>query len=76
MEEFIHQLLHFNFWSFGKFFILVGLGVYLVFSFVVVRQVKLMTQVVSGILTNSLRVVAWLLFLFSIIVFIFTLLFF
>jgi uncharacterized membrane protein len=76
MENLIDQLLNLNFWSIGKGFILIGLGVYLVFSFVVVRQVKLMTQVVTGFLTNSLRLVSWLLFLFSIAVFIFTVLFF
>jgi len=76
MEEIIAQLFNLNYWSIGKFFVLIGLGVYSVFAFVVVRQVKLMTQVVTGFLTNSLRVVAWLLFLFSIIVFIFTLVFF
>jgi len=76
MEQFLNTILNINLWQVGKVFVLIGLAVYLVFSFVVVRQVKLMTQVVSGILTNSLRVVAWLLFLFSILVFIFTLLFF
>jgi hypothetical protein len=76
MENIVNQLFSLNYWSIGKFFVLIGLGVYLVFAFVVVRQVKLMTQVVTGFLTNSLRIVAWLLFLFSIIVFIFTLVFF
>lgn len=76
MEQLLTTILNIDVWQVGKLFVLIGLTVYLVFSFVVVRQVKLMTQVVSGILTNSLRVVAWLFFLFSIFVFIFTLLFF
>lgn len=48
----------------GKWIIIVGLLVYILFAFIVVRQVKLMTQVVSGILTNTLRLLSWL-FLFS-----------
>lgn len=76
MEGFLNTILKINPWAVGKVFVLIGLGVYLIFSFVVVRQVKLMTQVVNGILTNSLRAVAWLFFLFSTFVFIFTLLFF
>ncbi len=76
MEQFLSTIFNIDLWEVGKLFILIGLGVYAVFAFVVVRQVKLMTQVVTGFLTNSLRVVAWLLFLFSIVVFIFTLVFF
>ncbi len=76
MDQLLNTLLNIDIWQVGKIFILIGLGVYLVFSFVVVRQVKLMTEVVSGILTTSLRLTAWLFFLFSIAVFIFTLLFF
>jgi len=74
--EVIDSLFNINIWQVGKFFVLVGLFVYLVFSFVVVRQVKLMTQVVSGILTNSLRALSWIFFLFSLFIFIFVLLFF
>jgi uncharacterized membrane protein len=76
MEEFLNTILNINLWQIAKIFVLIGLGVYAVFAFVVVSQVKLMTQVVSGILTNTLRVLSWLFFLFSISIFIFTLLFF
>lgn len=74
--DIIDSIFNINIWQVGKFFVLVGLFVYLVFSFVVVRQVKLMTQVVSGILTNSLRALSWIFFLFSLFIFIFVLLFF
>lgn len=75
MEEFLKAILAVDFWQIAKVFILVGVAVYAVFSFVVLSQVKLMTQVVSGILTNTLRMIAWLFFLFSIFIFIFILLF-
>ncbi|MGI5826188.1 MAG: DUF5657 family protein [Patescibacteria group bacterium] len=76
MEEFLNTIFNIDLWQIAKIFVLIGLGVYTVFTFVVLSQVNLMTQVVSGILTNTLKVVAWLFFLFSIFIFIFTLLFF
>jgi uncharacterized membrane protein len=72
----VETIFNIDVWQVGKFFVLVGLFVYLIFSFVVVRQVKLMTLVVTGILTNSLRAVSWIFFLFSLFIFIFVLLFF
>jgi len=75
MDNFINTIANFNIWLIGKLFVLVGLAVYAIFAFVVVRQVKLMTEVVSGILTNSLRLVSWIFFLFSVSVFFLALLF-
>jgi len=75
MDNFINTIANFNIWSIGKLFVLVGLAVYAIFAFVVVRQVKLMTEVVSGILTHSLRIVSWIFFLFSVSVFFLALLF-
>lgn len=74
MGQILTTILNINIWQVGKIFVLIGLGVYAIFAFVVVRQVKLMTQVVSGMLTGFLRLGSWLFFLFSIFVFIFTLL--
>lgn len=74
MDNFINSILNINIWGIGKVFALIGLGVYVVFAFIVVRQVKLMTEVVSGILTGFLRIISWLFFLFSIFVFVFVLL--
>ena len=76
MEQIFTAILHINIWQIAKIFILIGLAVYAIFAFVVLSQVKLMTSVISGILTNTLRAVAWVFFLFSIFIFVFTLLFF
>lgn len=74
MDNLINDIVNINIWGIGKVFVLIGLAVYIVFAFIVVRQVKLMTEVVSGILTNFLRIISWLFFLFSIFVFVFVLL--
>lgn len=70
------NLFNIDIWAVGKIFVLIGLFVYIIFAFIVVRQVKLMTQVVSGLLTTTLRLISWIFFLFSIAVFVFTLLYF
>jgi len=75
MDNLINSILNFNIWSIGKIFVLIGLAVYIVFAFIVVRQVKLMTEVVSGILTNLLRFISWIFFLFSVSVFVLALMF-
>lgn len=75
MTEFLKTMLGIDIWLIAKIFVLIGLGVYTIFTFVVVSQVKLMTQVVNGILTGFLRSLAWVFFLFSLVVFIATLLF-
>jgi len=69
MEEVINTISNINIWGLGKVFVLIGLVVYAIFAFVVVRQVKLMTEVISGILTHSLRIISWIFFLFSVSVF-------
>jgi hypothetical protein len=73
MEDLIATILKIDIWAIAKIFVLVGLAVYCVFAFIVVRQVKLMTVVVSGIMTAGLRFVSWIFFLFSLFVFLFVL---
>lgn len=75
MTNFLDIILKINIWQIGKVFVLIGLGVYIVFAFIVVRQVKLMTEVVSGLLTELLRFVSLIFFVFAVFIFIFTLLF-
>ena len=75
MDSFLNLIFNINIWGIGKLFVLIGLAVYVIFAFIVVRQVKLMTEVVSGILTNFLRFVSWIFFLFSVAVFVLALLF-
>lgn len=71
MDQIVKFLFTINIWAIAKFIVLLGLGVYVIFAFVVVRQVKIMTEVISGMLTGLLRLVSWLFFLFSIAVWLF-----
>ena len=75
ITSFFQSIFGFSIWLPVKIMFLVGFGVYIVFAFVVVRQVKLMTGVVSGLLSGFLQLLSWLLFLFSVFVFVVAILF-
>lgn len=47
-------------WFFIKILFLAGLGIYVAFSVIVVRQVGLMVRAVEVPLENSLKLIAWL----------------
>jgi hypothetical protein len=59
-----------NVWIFVKIFFLVGLGVYIGFATVVLRQVQLMKDTVHLGLEGLITAVAWIHFIFSIVIFI------
>lgn len=75
INSFFLSAFGFSVWLPVKIMFLVGYLVYIVFAFVVVRQVKLMTGVVNGLLSGFLQLLSWLLFLLSIFIFVVALLF-
>jgi len=48
--------------------VIIALSIYLIFAFVVVRQVNMMTKVVSGDLSWVIKVIAWTHFFFTVFV--------
>jgi len=72
-ERFIKFLaevfLKFNFWLLIKAFFIIGLGLYLAFAVIVIRQVGLMGKTLNGSFNSSLKFVAWIHFLASLVVF-------
>ena len=53
----------------GKIFALIGLGIYIVFALVVVRQVGLMTATVEAGFGLLIKLIAWAHLIFAIFVF-------
>ena len=51
--------LNFDTWAAAKVAVLVFLFLYVLFSLVVVKQVKLMSKTVKGMMENGIRVVAY-----------------
>jgi len=56
-------------WLGMKLMTLVGLGIYIVFAFVIVRQEQLMSKVIEAESEKILSVLAWLHFGVSVVVF-------
>ena len=75
LNSIFQRIFGFDIWLPVKYMFLIGILVYIIFSFVVVRQVRLMTGVVSGLLGGLLQLVSWLLLIFSLFVFVVALLF-
>ena len=67
-------ILNIQIWQLAKIFVLFGLSIYIVFGFVVLRQVKLMNDTLQTEYENLLRIIAFFHFLFTIAIFIFALL--
>jgi len=60
-------------WAVAKVFVLFGMAIYVVFGFVVVRQVKLMTDTLQLGYESIAKVLSYVHLLFTIAVFIFAL---
>lgn len=55
-------------WDVIKVFVLILMGLYIIFATVIVRQVNLMTHTLSLGLESTIKLVAWLHLAFSIVV--------
>lgn len=58
IENFLQSLITLDVWGVVKVLILFGLGLYLVFALVVIRQVQLMSKSLNGSLDLPLRLIA------------------
>lgn len=64
-EELFESLFKISVWTVAKGVVILVLFLYLAFALVVVRQVEMMTRVVSGNLNFPLKVFSWLHLFFS-----------
>ena len=76
-EQFIQNLTFgsFNLWVLIKILFIIGFGLYLAFAVIVIRQVKIMSEVIEGLSVWPLKILAWIhlgiaifIFLLSIII--------
>ena len=61
-DQFIHSLSItpvFDFWFLIKILFVIGFGLYLAFAAIVIRQVKMMVEVIEGLYVWPLRLFAW-----------------
>ncbi len=60
-----------SFWLIAKVCLLFALGLYIIFALVLVRQVYMMSQVISSSYNFLIKIFAWLHLLGSLLVFLF-----
>ena len=56
-------------WAIAKIFALIALGLYIIFSLVVIKQVGLMTKTLEVGFESLIKLVAWVHLIFAIFVF-------
>lgn len=61
-------------WLLVKILFLIGLGIYIFFAAIIIRQVALMNRTLKGTLDIGVRLLAWIHFLAAIFIFILALL--
>lgn len=61
-EQLIRNLLgvSFNLWFLIKILFVVGLALYLAFAVIVIRQIKMMSQVIEGIFVWPIKLISWI----------------
>lgn len=64
------ELINFSFWIVIKIMILIALGLYIIFSFVITRQVKIMTDTLVLGFEGMAKLLALLNLVFAVIVFV------
>ena len=65
------SIFSFSIWTFFKGAILFALGLYILFAAVVLRQVYMMTKVISNPLNWSIKIGTWVHFVLAVAVFLF-----
>lgn len=70
IEQILQNLVQISIWSVVKIFVLIALFLYIIFAFLVVREVDLMDKTVKDIFNLPLRIISLLHLLFAILVFI------
>ena len=60
-----------SFWAVIKIFVLIFLGIYIIFALVVIKQISLMTQTIEIGFEKQLKILGYLHFLFATAVLIF-----
>lgn len=69
IEELFSKLMEIQIWSVVKVFVLIALGLYLVFAFMVIREVDLMNRTLQGVFNLPIKIIAWIHLIFAVFVF-------
>lgn len=70
IEIFLQTLIQIGVWDWVKLLVLFGLGLYIIFAFIIVREVDLMNRTLNGIFNLPIKVASLIHLIFSVLVFI------
>ena len=69
IEGILQAIVNIDVWIVVKIFILIALGLYIIFGFIMVREVDLMNRTLKGVFNLPIKIIAWLHLIFAIGVF-------
>jgi len=67
-EIMINQTSPINIWQYAKILYITFFAIYLIFSLIVVRQIKLMVATIDGKLSPAIKIIGWINLGFSILI--------
>lgn len=70
IEETLQAVININIWLVVKIFVLLALLFYMVFSYLIVRETSLMIKTVKADFNLPIKIISWIHFGFSVLVFI------
>jgi len=70
IEEIVQAIVNINVWLVVKIFVLIALGLYIIFGFIIVREVDLMNKTLKGVFNLPIKIIACLHLIFSVFIFI------
>jgi len=70
IEEILQLIININIWTVVKIFVLIALGLYIIFSFIVVKEANLMNKTLKGVFNLPIKIISLIHLVFSILVFI------
>lgn len=68
-EQFLSIITNISIWSIVKIFVLLALLLYIIFAWLVIKQVDLMGKTLDGTVNLPIRLIAWLQLILAMVVF-------
>jgi len=70
IDDLIKVILILDIWQIAKLLVLAALAFYIVFTFLVIKEVSLMNRTLKSVFNLPIKIISWLHFGFAILVFI------
>jgi hypothetical protein len=68
IDTFINFILNIQILGIVKIGFLIAIGLYLIFSFMIVKEVELMNRTITGIFNLPVKIIAWFNFILAVLI--------